>query len=1507
MDSGMGTSANRTGRAVGRARAAKRARRRVAVSVETLETRQLLSIVTGNGGQGGTTRTLALEPGLNEISFSWENYSIPDEFQILHQGKRIVGDVGLQSGGRSGKTVVLANGPGDSLTVKVTAPLEGTAWYFSVEARPLELSVDGLLGDVIQVDVPQLLAAAGVSLADVGLSPNGFSLASNSNNRGKVAEIDNWQTQVQTGVFYFAPTVTGQAQDYGATNRADAGLGDSELTVRNGNIELPIKLSVADGFSTSGDGVVTFGTTKLDIYRQQQRLAFLGFPNASGAPLTVDGQIGPGTRWARSLFSIALDPAVSGRGSLPTPTRGITYFKDHINSADAPYWNSMTTVAGVTFAATQRTYGTSATGDFLTQALSDPNITLRISTGVSLRTGSGAPSRTHEGGRSVDIDDVPGRFYNVRIVNGAAYLASPGGGIIVDNGDGTFRAGDPANPADRAAGVREARLNPTPQNAATRAQVVTLLTSTRDLMDYRLDEATVRNVIQGFENAGSPIIFYNDPRFFGGVVQFAWGHYDHLHFGAPSPIAGGGGNPAPAPAPPPPAPAPFSAMRAAHRLAGATAAGRLAGAADLGWLDGSQTVTGTLSDAQPELFFKFGLGDPNAEFAHGIYFDTLRDLSISLGGLSDDVGLELIVDPNFDGEGQVWAGSDNPGSAAESIDESALASGTYYVRIFKNGGDTSFSLTLTVPPLATPPDHAGDTPADAADLGSPSGTVTRSDFIGLVDADDYYVFQLDEMSDVSLTLDGLDQADVMLVIAQDFDGDGAIDPGEWLGLSDAEGNESESIQLDRLAPGAYYVWVARVSGNSDYNLSLTASPSVLPADQAGSTPATAKDLGELGPALLTGDFVGDIDPVDVYRFSLASPAGVSFRLSGLSADADLALARDANNDGVIDDEELIAVSRNSGSADETISLSALAPGDYYLIVNQFDGDTAYDLDLARSAPSGADLVVTRVNPATPPGLGERFSYTITVTNHGNVTATNARITDSLPNGLEFVRVESADGTGGASGYRDQWTGDIASLAPGASASFTVTVYSYMTGTLRGVTTVTADNDYDDSNNTIEDEIQVDPIESPPADLSLDQAVDNALPNVGEQVTITVTLTNNGPGTATEVKVKDALPAGLEYVSSTADLGAYDPATGLWTVGNLPPNVSVSLRLVVTMTGSTGVVNTAEVYSVAEIDPNSTPNNNDPSENDQASVTIGVVAPSNTAPTLEAIPDQTVDEGAAIRFTARATDAESPAESLTYSLAPGAPEGATIDPRTGEFSWTPREPGVYTITIVVSDDGSPALEATRSVTLTVLGVAPSVSLGSGPSVHSYEAFASLGSFADPGVGPYSAVVDYGDGFGARPLALNPDNTFSLAHAYAKSGQYLVTVTITDQTGLVGSNTMIANVTGPAPSGFGPVRDAFITSLYTTLLDRDPEPAGLRFWSSALAARATPARIAFRIWSAREHADKVDQRVVPAVTPRQAYNQAMLAARAAIPQRIPRGPLAAFPRRFAGGIGLPLRRP
>ncbi|MBI2865401.1 MAG: carboxypeptidase regulatory-like domain-containing protein [Chloroflexi bacterium] len=106
----------------------------------------------------------------------------------------------------------------------------------------------------------------------------------------------------------------------------------------------------------------------------------------------------------------------------------------------------------------------------------------------------------------------------------------------------------------------------------------------------------------------------------------------------------------------------------------------------------------------------------------------------------------------------------------------------------------------------------------------------------------------------------------------------------------------------------------------------------------------------------------------------------------------------------------------------------------------------------------------------------------------------------------------------------------------------------------------------------------------------------------------------------------------------------------------------------------------------------------------ASLTVLVIVNEvNRSPALTPIGSKAVDEGSLLTFTARATDPDVPANTLTFSLDTGAPSGASIDGASGVFNWTPTEaqgPGVYTVTVRVRDNGTPVLSASEAVVITV---------------------------------------------------------------------------------------------------------------------------------------------------------------------------------------------------------------
>ena len=127
---------------------------------------------------------------------------------------------------------------------------------------------------------------------------------------------------------------------------------------------------------------------------------------------------------------------------------------------------------------------------------------------------------------------------------------------------------------------------------------------------------------------------------------------------------------------------------------------------------------------------------------------------------------------------------------------------------------------------------------------------------------------------------------------------------------------------------------------------------------------------------------------------------------------------------------------------------------------------------------------------------------------------------------------------------------------------------------------------------------------PEADLSLIKSSDSLSPAVGEDVTFTVQVQNAGPDPATGVTVTDKLPEGLALVTSSPSIGDYDALSGVWTIGQIAPNASVSLQLVAQVLVGQSITNVAEVTTSDQFDPNSTPGNGVESEDDQDSVVIG---------------------------------------------------------------------------------------------------------------------------------------------------------------------------------------------------------------------------------------------------------------------------------------------------------------
>lgn len=95
---------------------------------------------------------------------------------------------------------------------------------------------------------------------------------------------------------------------------------------------------------------------------------------------------------------------------------------------------------------------------------------------------------------------------------------------------------------------------------------------------------------------------------------------------------------------------------------------------------------------------------------------------------------------------------------------------------------------------------------------------------------------------------------------------------------------------------------------------------------------------------------------------------------------------------------------------------------------------------------------------------------------------------------------------------------------------------------------------------------------------------------------------------------------------------------------------------------------------------------------------------NSPPALAAIADRTVHAGVTFSITNSATDLDAPPQTLNFSL-DAFPPGSGIEPGSGIFTWTPGEADTgttNTVTVRVTDNGSPSLSHAQSFTVAVVG-------------------------------------------------------------------------------------------------------------------------------------------------------------------------------------------------------------
>ena len=252
-------------------------------------------------------------------------------------------------------------------------------------------------------------------------------------------------------------------------------------------------------------------------------------------------------------------------------------------------------------------------------------------------------------------------------------------------------------------------------------------------------------------------------------------------------------------------------------------------------------------------------------------------------------------------------------------------------------------------------------PGDASnvDLGVISGNRRFSNMTS--QGGDTYQFTLFRPSLVSAGISTTTNLDISLSLFADLNGNGFQD-GNEPGTTDTGLSPNISSVLPA---GTYGLSVPRALSSVEtlpgifrplilpfeYDGNLLTSPvAALPADNAGNSIATARDLGTLTTPQTFNDSLGLLDDTDIYRFTLDAPTNVEALVDGTNTEVTVEIVRDFNNNGEIDAlqtggyREIIEAS--TSTSDLGVVLDA---GTYFLRLENNSSDTNYSLTLAPQA------------------------------------------------------------------------------------------------------------------------------------------------------------------------------------------------------------------------------------------------------------------------------------------------------------------------------------------------------------------------------------------------------------------------------------------------------------------------------------------------------------------------------------------------------------------------------
>ncbi|ACM12078.1 MULTISPECIES: DUF7507 domain-containing protein [Bacillus cereus group] len=230
-------------------------------------------------------------------------------------------------------------------------------------------------------------------------------------------------------------------------------------------------------------------------------------------------------------------------------------------------------------------------------------------------------------------------------------------------------------------------------------------------------------------------------------------------------------------------------------------------------------------------------------------------------------------------------------------------------------------------------------------------------------------------------------------------------------------------------------------------------------------------------------------------------------------------------------------------------------------------------------------------------VGDTITYTTTITNTGNTTATNITFTSAIPANTTFILNSVKINGVQQSGAQPALGVTIPNIAPGetVTVTFQATVLSVPpSSSIMGSDTILYSYTVDPNGTPITTSTSTNIVTNPVLDamITMVKSVDQTIVTLGDTITYTTLLTNIGNTNATNITFTDVIPNGTTFITDSVTIGGItqiglNPNTGI-TIGSIAPNSSISIAFQVTATSTPAqnpIANSATASYTFIADPN----------------------------------------------------------------------------------------------------------------------------------------------------------------------------------------------------------------------------------------------------------------------------------------------------------------------------------